>query len=310
MNRRIFVVVFALFSLTTQGQKRMFDVEHLKDTINFLAKDAASMSPDVACTWISSWKLDTIIKKNFRIDQALLNNALILANRCGNPEVRKRILSERIKYWNFHNLPQEANKEQLAIQAIDQALQEERNEKMNQRLDSLQEELSKEQGNQQTAVLNEQHLKEEREFWMYIAGGLGAAAVAFLLLFLMKKSKTVIKTVEKEVIKRIEVPVEVPAAPVEIRNEPKVSAHADPSELEELRTKLHDMEKQFRKSLETINMQEAHKIERQYKNQEVLTHLQEAHTILKKIQENKTMTAEDFMQLSNAVQRGVAKLNS
>jgi hypothetical protein len=42
---------------------------------------------------------------------------------------------------------------------------------------------------------------------------------------------------------------------------------------------------------------------------EVIQFLREAQGDLKKIQENKTMTAEDFMRLSNAVQRSISKLS-
>jgi hypothetical protein len=55
-------------------------------------------------------------------------------------------------------------------------------------------------------------------------------------------------------------------------------------------------------------MQDSEKIEQQKINLEAVQFLKEAQAELKKIQENKTMTAEDFMRLSNAVQRAITKL--
>ena len=76
----------------------------------------------------------------------------------------------------------------------------------------------------------------------------------------------------------------------------------------EMLEKIADLEKLYKTSLQSIQMQDAEKIEQQKINQEAIQFLKEAQAELKKIQENKTMTAEDFMRLSNAVQRAITKL--
>ena len=93
-----------------------------------------------------------------------------------------------------------------------------------------------------------------------------------------------------------------------INKEKKVVVHQPAEDQGEMLQKIADLEKLYKTSLQSIQMQDAEKIEQQKINQEAVQFLKEAQAELKKIQENKTMTAEDFMRLSNAVQRAITKL--
>jgi Na+-transporting methylmalonyl-CoA/oxaloacetate decarboxylase gamma subunit len=130
-------------------------------------------------------------------------------------------------------------------------------------------------------------MEGEQEMWFFVSIVLACLLILITILYFLKKGKT-----EKEIVYK----------------EKKVVVHQPAEDQSEMIQKVADLERMYKTSLQSIQKQDAEKIEQQKINQEAIQFLKEAQAELKKIQENKTMTAEDFMRLSNAVQRAITKL--
>ena len=254
-------------------------------------------TPEKADELLNQWEIDTLIVKNLKWDQKIIDSVETLLARTSTRQVISNTHKKLIEFYTFHKKSDKVASSRAAIQEIQNREISERQNQLSATNDSLSRKImdlqSKDAFNQELIG----QAKGEQDLWFFITWvAVGLFLIMVVLYFLKggKKEKEIVYR-EKKVI--VHEPAPAPATPV---------AHTD---IEELNLKVLELEKLYKTSLQTIQHQDGEKIERNMQVAEVIQFLREAQGDLKKIQENKTMTAEDFMRLSNAVQRSISKLS-
>jgi hypothetical protein len=253
------------------------------------------VTPEKADEILTSWDIDTLILKNLIWDQKVIDSVETLLGRTSNSQVVTGTHKKLIEFYTFHKKSDKVAASRAVIQEIQNREIAEKQNQLAATNDSLAHKImelqSKDAFNQELIG----QTKGEQELWFFVTWVMVGLFLIMVVLYFLKGGKK-----EKEIVyreKKVIVHEPAPVAPVE---------HMD---TEELNLKVLELEKLYKNSLQTIQHQDGEKIERNLQVAEVIQFLREAQGDLKKIQENKTMTAEDFMRLSNAVQRSISKLN-
>jgi hypothetical protein len=253
------------------------------------------VSSDKADEILSQWEIDTLILKNLKWDQKIIDSVETLLGRTSNSQIIASTHKKLIEFYTFHKKSDKVAASRAVIQEIQNREIAEKQNQLAATNDSLAHKImelqSKDAFNQELIG----QTKGEQELWFFVTWVMVGLFLIMVVLYFLKGGKK-----EKEIVyreKKVIVHEPAPVAPVE---------HMD---TEELNLKVLELEKLYKNSLQTIQHQDGEKIERNLQVAEVIQFLREAQGDLKKIQENKTMTAEDFMRLSNAVQRSISKLN-
>jgi hypothetical protein len=244
---------------------------------------------------LSQWDIDTLILKNLKWDQKIIDSVETLLARTSKSQIIASTHKKLIEFYSFHKKTDKVAASRSIIQDIQNREITDRQNKLAATNDSLSHKImelqSKDAFNQELIG----QTKGEQELWFFVTWVMVGLFLIMVVLYFIKGGKK-----EKEIVyreKKVIVHEPAPVAPVE---------HTD---TEELNLKVLELEKLYKNSLQTIQHQDGEKIERNLQVAEVIQFLREAQGDLKKIQENKTMTAEDFMRLSNAVQRSISKLS-
>lgn len=284
----IFVLLIA-FVQTSFGQQKSCCTPLIP-----FGQDLYSMDEFQADLMLAKWEIDTLIIKNFKTDVLILDSVDVLLAKSLDPKIKTKTLKEKIKFWTFHKKSDQVNALEQEIANIEKEIIEKNIQLLTLQRDSLKAELSQTQSkytfNQE--MLGQMHA--EQELWFYlsiISGGIAFIAIVLLIFFRTKKHK--VSAAEKEIVIQ----------------EKKVVVHEPHPDHAESANKIAELEKLYRNSLQTIHLQEGEKKETQAHMMQIVDILREAQLDLKKIQENKQMTAEDFMRLSNAVQRSISHLS-
>ena len=236
---------------------------------------------------LSAWKIDTLITKNYKWDILKVDTLKQLSQLATDPLVIKKVYKDLIAFYTFHKKTEEAGQLKAEIQKMELNELRNQNELFKKSVDSLHALSMDLQSKYSFGQELIGQMEGEQEMWFFVAVVLACLLILVTILYFLKKGKT-----EKEIVYK----------------EKKVVVHEPAEDQGEMLQKIADLEKLYKTSLQSIQMQDAEKIEQQKINQEAVVFLKEAQAELKKIQENKTMTAEDFMRLSNAVQRAITKL--
>jgi hypothetical protein len=236
---------------------------------------------------LSAWKIDTLITKNYKWDILKVDTLKQLSQLATDPLVIKKVYKDLIAFYTFHKKTEEAGQLKAEIQKMELNELRNQNELFKKSVDSLRALSMDLQSKYSFGQELIGQMEGEQEMWFFVAVVLACLLILVTILYFLKKGKT-----EKEIVYK----------------EKKVVVHEPAEDQGEMLQKIADLEKLYKTSLQSIQMQDAEKIEQQKINQEAVVFLKEAQAELKKIQENKTMTAEDFMRLSNAVQRAITKL--
>ena len=245
---------------------------------------------------LQNWKVENINPLLFRNDLLVIDSLEMLLTRIDNADLKIQVLKEKLKFLNFHKLAIEIQSTQNRISELERATLDKKMQTLSEERDSLLQELVKWDNKHAFAQEMNNQLIQEKQTWIYTAAGI--AGVALLLLFCLlisiaRRKKTNISAPQKEVVVK----------------EQKVVVHEPHPDHAESAQKIAELEKLYRNSLNTIHLQEGEKKEAQAHLVQVVDTLREAQQELKRIQENKQMTAEDFMRLSNAVQRSISHLS-
>lgn len=236
---------------------------------------------------LSAWKIDTLITKNYKWDILKVDTLKQLSQLATDPLVIKKVYKDLIAFYTFHKKTEEAGQLKAEIQKMELNELRNQNELFKKSVDSLRALSMDLQSKYSFGQELIGQMEGEQEMWFFVAVVLACLLILVTILYFLKKGRT-----EKEIVYK----------------EKKVVVHEPAEDQGEMLQKIADLEKLYKTSLQSIQMQDAEKIEQQKINQEAVVFLKEAQAELKKIQENKTMTAEDFMRLSNAVQRAITKL--
>lgn len=255
------------------------------------------VSPEKADDILAQWEIDTLISKNLKWDQKIVDSVETLLTRTSNRTVILNTHKKLIEFYSFHKKNDKVTASRAVIQDIQNQEISARQNALAATNDSLSHKImelqSKDAFNQELIG----QTKGEQELWFFVTWVMVGLFVIMVVLYFLKGGKR-----EKEIVYREKkVIVHEPA--------PAPAALTTPSDVEELKMKVLELEKLYKTSLQTIQHQDGEKIERNMQVAEVVQFMREAQGDLKKIQENKTMTAEDFMRLSNAVQRSISKLS-
>lgn len=282
MQKLVIIISLLLSGLTIHGQKATISGPILpKGTaINTLGTEQIHLI-------LSGWKADTLILKNYKWDITKIDSLRQLTNLAKDPLVIKKAYKDLIAFYTFHKKNDEASQLKAEIQKMELNDLKSQNELLKKNEDSLRSlslDLQSKYSFGQELI---GQMEGEQEMWFFVAIVLACLLILITILYFLKKGKT-----EKEIVYK----------------EKKVVVHQPAEDQSEMVQKIADLEKLYKTSLQSIQKQDAEKIEQQKINQEAIHFLKEAQAELKKIQENKTMTAEDFMRLSNAVQRAITKL--
>ncbi len=256
------------------------------------------VTPEKADEILNQWKIDTLITKNLKWDQKVIDSVETLLTRTSNGKTIVEVHKKLIQFYSFHKKSEKVASSRSIIQEIQNREIAERQNLLSAQNDSLSHKImemqSKDAFNQELIG----QTKGEQELWFFITWVMAGLFLIMVVLYFLKGGKR-----EKEIVyreKKVIVHEPAPAAA------PVPTQHTD---VDELKLKVLELEKLYKNSLQTIQHQDGEKIERNLQVAEVIQYLREAQGDLKKIQENKTMTAEDFMRLSNAVQRSISKLS-
>lgn len=254
------------------------------------------VSPEEAERILLNWKVGTINPLFFRNDLLVMDSLEMLLTRVEKTSLKIQVLNEKLKFLNFHKLAAEVQATQTRINELEQNAMNLRLEELTKSNDSLGVEIAKWDSKHAFAQEMNNQLIREKQIWMYITygvGGLAALLLIILIVVVAKKKKSPSPVQEKEIVIK----------------EQKVVVHEPHPDHAESAQKIAELEKLYRTSLNTIHLQEGEKKEAQAHLMQVVDTLREAQQELKRIQENKQMTAEDFMRLSNAVQRSISHLS-
>ena len=282
MQKLVIILSLLLTGLTSQGQKAT-----LSGPILTKGTTMSSLGSEQIHLILSSWKADTLIEKNYKWDITKVDTLKQLAALAKDPLVIKKVYKDLIEFYNFHHRNEEASQLKAEIQKMELNDLKSQNELLKKNEDSLRSlslDLQSKYSFGQELI---GQMEGEQEMWFFVSIVLACLLILITILYFLKKGKT-----EKEIVYK----------------EKKVVVHQPAEDQGEMMQKIADLEKMYKTSLQSIQKQDAEKIEQQKINQEAIQFLKEAQAELKKIQENKTMTAEDFMRLSNAVQRAITKL--
>jgi len=236
---------------------------------------------------LSGWKSDTLILKNYKWDVLKMDTLKQLNSLATDPLVIKKVYKDLIEFYTFHKKMDEVAQFKSEIQKLELNELKSQNALLKKNEDSLRSlsiDLQSKYSFGQELI---GQMEGEQELWFFASIVLACALVVMTILYFLKKGKT-----EKEIVYK----------------EKKVIVNQPAQDQSEWTQKIEDLEKLYKTSLQSIQRQDAEKLEQQKINLEAVQFLKEAQAELKKIQENKTMTAEDFMRLSNAVQRAITKL--
>ncbi len=282
MQKVILLLGLLVMGLSMNGQKATISGPILSKgtSINDLGSDQIHLI-------LSGWKADTLILKNYKWDILKIDTLKQLNELAKDPLVIKKVYKDLIAFYTFHKKSDEVAQLKAEIQKMELNELRSQNELLKKNEDSLRSlsiDLQSKYSFGQELI---GQMEGEQELWFFVSIVLACLLVIITILYFLKKGKT-----EKEIVYK----------------EKKVVVHEPAEEQGELMQKIADLEKLYKTSLQSIQMQDAEKIEQQKINLEAVQFLKEAQAELKKIQENKTMTAEDFMRLSNAVQRAITKL--
>jgi hypothetical protein len=254
----------------------------------------SGISSDQAIALLNNWSIDTLIVKNLKWDQKVVDTIEILLSKTSDTPTVLATHKKLIDFYSFHKKSDLVDRSEKVIQQIRLSEIEENGKKLELRNDSLKRKImemqSKDAFNQELIGQS----KGEQELWFFVTLVVAGLLVLMVILYFLKGGKA-----EKEIVYREKKVIVHEPAPA-----PAADYAAD-----ELQARITELEKQYKTSLQTIQFQDGEKIERNAQVAEVIQYLREAQGDLKKIQENKTMTAEDFMRLSNAVQRSISKLS-
>ena len=289
-NKLGLVIALILFVETAIGQQQSCCSRLIP-----VGQDLYSMDEFQANLMLAKWELDTLISKNFKTDLLVLDSVDLLLAKSHDPQIQKKILKEKIKFWNFHKKIDQVTSIEQQIEALEKELMDKKIKLLTTQNDSLKSELTQLQSkyafNQE--MMGQMHA--EQELWFYLtllSSGIALVGIVLALFFRLKKAKTPVA--DKEIIIQ----------------EKKVVVHEPHPDHAESANKIAELEKLYRSSLQTIHLQEGEKKETHAYMMQIVDILREAQQDLKKIQENKQMTAEDFMRLSNAVQRSISHLSN
>jgi len=289
MKIRLGIIVF----LIAIGQTAFGQQKNCCSPLIPSGQDLYAMDEFQANLMLAKWEIDTLLIKNYKTDVLILDSVDVLLAKSLDPKIKTKTLKEKIKFWIFHKKQDQVNALERQIEEIEKEVIEKNIQSLTQQRDSLQSELAQTQSkytfNQE--MMGQMHA--EQELWFYLAMLCsGVALISILLLIFLRTKKTKIPVTEKEIVIQ----------------EKKVIVHEPHPDHAESANKIAELEKLYRNSLQTIHLQEGEKKETHAYMMQIVDILREAQQDLKKIQENKQMTAEDFMRLSNAVQRSISHL--
>lgn len=286
------LILLFIFALPFSGIAQKATISSPLLPKNLLIIDVSS---DKADEILSQWEIDTLILKNLKWDQKIIDSVETLLGRTSNSQIIASTHKKLIEFYTFHKKSDKVAASRAVIQEIQNREIAEKQNQLAATNDSLAHKImelqSKDAFNQELIG----QTKGEQELWFFVTWVMVGLFLIMVVLYFLKGGKK-----EKEIVyreKKVIVHEPAPVVPVE---------HTD---TDELKMKVLELEKLYKNSLQTIQHQDGEKIERNLQVAEVIQFLREAQGDLKKIQENKTMTAEDFMRLSNAVQRSISKLN-
>jgi hypothetical protein len=286
------LILLFIFALPFSGIAQKATISSPLLPKNLLMIDVSS---DKADEILSQWEIDTLILKNLKWDQKIIDSVETLLGRTSNSQIIASTHKKLIEFYTFHKKSDKVAASRAVIQEIQNREIAEKQNQLAATNDSLAHKImelqSKDAFNQELIG----QTKGEQELWFFVTWVMVGLFLIMVVLYFLKGGKK-----EKEIVyreKKVIVHEPAPVVPVE---------HTD---TDELKMKVLELEKLYKNSLQTIQHQDGEKIERNLQVAEVIQFLREAQGDLKKIQENKTMTAEDFMRLSNAVQRSISKLN-
>ncbi|MEN9948531.1 MAG: hypothetical protein RL106_1354 [Bacteroidota bacterium] len=286
------LILLFIFALPFSGIAQKATISSPLLPKNLLIIDVSS---DKADEILSQWEIDTLILKNLKWDQKIIDSVETLLGRTSNSQIIASTHKKLIEFYTYHKKSDKVAASRAVIQEIQNREIAEKQNQLAATNDSLAHKImelqSKDAFNQELIG----QTKGEQELWFFVTWVMVGLFLIMVVLYFLKGGKK-----EKEIVyreKKVIVHEPAPVVPVE---------HTD---TDELKMKVLELEKLYKNSLQTIQHQDGEKIERNLQVAEVIQFLREAQGDLKKIQENKTMTAEDFMRLSNAVQRSISKLN-
>jgi hypothetical protein len=286
------LILLFIFALPFSGIAQKATISSPLLPKNLLMIDVSS---DKADEILIQWEIDTLILKNLKWDQKIIDSVETLLGRTSNSQIIASTHKKLIEFYTFHKKSDKVAASRAVIQEIQNREIAEKQNQLAATNDSLAHKImelqSKDAFNQELIG----QTKGEQELWFFVTWVMVGLFLIMVVLYFLKGGKK-----EKEIVyreKKVIVHEPAPVVPVE---------HTD---TDELKMKVLELEKLYKNSLQTIQHQDGEKIERNLQVAEVIQFLREAQGDLKKIQENKTMTAEDFMRLSNAVQRSISKLN-
>ncbi|MEN9334882.1 MAG: hypothetical protein RLY35_2062 [Bacteroidota bacterium] len=282
MQKVIVLFVVLILGLSTQAQKAT-----ICGPIVAKGTSISDLGTDQIQLILSAWKADTLITKNYNWDIQKVDTLKQLSQLAKDPLVIKKIYKDLIAFYAFHKKTEEVSQLKAEIQKMELSELRDQNEILKKSGDSLRALCMDLQSKYSFGQELIGQIEGEQEMWFFVAVVLACLLIIVTILYFLKNGKT-----EKEIVYK----------------EKKVVVHEPAEDQGEMMQKIADLEKLYKTSLQSIQMQDAEKIEQQKINQEAVQFLKEAQAELKKIQENKTMTAEDFMRLSNAVQRAITKL--
>lgn len=282
MQKLVIILSLLLSGLTIHGQKAT-----ISGPILTKGTTMSSLGTDQIHLILSGWKADTLIEKNYKWDITKIDTLKMLTALAKDPLVIKKVYKDLIAFYTFHKKNEEASQLKAEIQKMELNDLKSQNELLKKNEDSLRSlslDLQSKYSFGQELI---GQMEGEQEMWFFVSIVLVCLLVILAILYFLKNGKT-----EKEIVYK----------------EKKVVVHQPAEDQGEMLQKIADLEKMYKTSLQSIQKQDAEKMEQQKINLEAVQFLKEAQAELKKIQENKTMTAEDFMRLSNAVQRAITKL--
>ncbi len=286
------LILLFIFALPFSGIAQKATISSPLLPKNLLIIDVSS---DKADEILSQWEIDTLILKNLKWDQKIIDSVETLLGRTSNSQIIASTHKKLIEFYTYHKKSDKVAASRAVIQEIQNREIAEKQNQLAATNDSLAHKImelqSKDAFNQELIG----QTKGEQELWFFVTWVMVGLFLIMVVLYFLKGGKK-----EKEIVyreKKVIVHEPAPVVPVE---------HTD---TDELKMKVLELEKLYKNSLQTIQHQDGEKIERNLQVAEVIQFLREAQGDLKKIQENKTMTAEDFMRLSNAVQRSISKLS-
>jgi Protein of unknown function (DUF1366) len=245
---------------------------------------------------LQNWKVENINPLLLRNDLLVIDSLEMLLTRIDNSDLKIQVLKEKLKFLNFHKLAIEIQSTQNRISELEKAALDSKMQSLSKERDSLLQEIVKWDNKHAFAQEMNNQLIQEKQIWIYTTSGLAGATILLFIILLItisRRRKQNVPTPEKEVVIK----------------EQKVIVHEPHPDHAESAQKITELEKLYRNSLNTIHIQEGEKKEAQAHLMQVVDTLREAQQELKRIQENKQMTAEDFMRLSNAVQRSISHLS-